>query len=131
MVLKTVAAAFLVLSFLVAGNPGLAHVGMDDMTMHESMPGCSLMGMGAVCQMNPLEHIGMWQSLFTFYPKIDDLLTLLFSLLALAFGVAWLSWLPRRIPKTGIGHRIRQLLLVPSHPLQELFSNGILHPKLF
>ena len=131
MVLKTAAALLLVLGFFVAGNSGLAHIGMDDMAMHEAMPGCSLMGMSAVCQMNPLEHIGMWQNLFAFLPKIEDLFALLFSLFALVLGMSWLSWLPRRIPKTGIGHRIRQDYIALSHPLQELFSSGILNPKLF
>lgn len=131
MVLKTAAVALLVVGFVVAGNSGLVHLGMNDMVMSETMPGCSLMGMSAVCQMSPLEHLGMWQNLFTFLPKVEDLFAPLILLLTLALGVTWFSWLPRRILKTDVRYRIRHGYVPPLRPLQELFSSGILHSKAF
>ena len=131
MSLKTVAMVLLIFGFIVAGNPSLVHANMDGMATNEEMPGCPLMGMNTICQMSPLEHLGMWQNLFAFLPKVEDLLTFLFSLLVFALGVAWFSWLPRGIPKTTRGNCIRQDRIPPFRALQELFSSGILHPKLF
>ncbi len=131
MVLKTAVVALLVVGFVVAGNPSIVHIGMDDMMMPETMPGCPLMGMSAVCQMSPLEHLGMWQNLFTFLPKVEDLFAALIVFLTLALGATWFSWLPRRIPKTDVRYRIRHGYVPPHRSLQELFSSGILHSKAF
>ena len=128
---KLVTVGLLLVGFLVAGNPGLLHVSTDDTMLHESMPGCSLMGMTAICQMNPLEHIGMWQGLLAFLPQTQDLLALLLSLLVLAFGLSWLRLLPRSIQRVRLRPYLRKSYVPPSHPLQELFSSGILNSKVF
>lgn len=128
---RLITVGLLLAGFLVAGNPWLLHASTDDMMLHESMPGCSLMGMTAVCQMNPLEHIGMWQSLLTFLPQTQDLLALLLSLLLLTFGFLWLRLLPKSIQRVRLRQYLQKNYIPPSHPLQELFSSGILHSKAF
>lgn len=131
MVLKTAALALLIAGSVVVGGSGITHLGMDGMAMHETMPGCPLMGMSTICQMNPLQHLGMWQNLFAFVPTAESLLALLLSLVAAALGLRLFSRILILISKI----RLRQLLPreydPPPRLLQELFSSGILNPKLF
>lgn len=85
----------------------------------------------SICQMNPLEHIKEWQSMFTMLPA-ENLLSFIFVL----FALLAISKFP---------HWDKLLKLKPSHlflynnalyqrifnPLQEAYSRGILNPKLF
>lgn len=128
---KVAAIALLILGFVVAGNPSFVHAGMDTMTPDESMPGCPLMGMSAVCQMNPLEHLGMWQNLFTFLPHTETLLPLLISLAAGALGFSWLFRFLQTAPVDNLRRHLPRSYAPPPPLLQELFSNGILHSKAF
>lgn len=125
-------AAFLVMSL------GVPHFGMAmpmDMDEHGNMPmtDCYMPGMATICNMSPLEHIASWQGMFTSLPTQGFAMTLLFLLIATVIGFVWIRQIhsPPQELKT-FSRFLRQQEYVPLHsPLQELFSNGILNPKLF
>lgn len=120
------------LLFLGAMFGGLFHMTMS-MDMTGNMIGCPYMTHEEVlCSMSVFDHIGSWQSAFS---AVIPSLTLLLS--ALVAAVLILSVAPNLLLK----HKFREPPLsrellhrtysYSSRPLQELFSNGILHPKLF
>jgi hypothetical protein len=97
------------------------------------MSDCPFMPGMSVCPMTPFEHASTMQGLFTSIPVQQDAFTLI---LAAAFvAVVGLTWLKQffipleRARSSGYFYRYRD----PSIPrkLQELFSQGILNPKLF
>jgi len=104
------------------------------MTMDGSMSDCPYMSHEAVlCPMNLLDHIDAWKAAFiSIAPTLFTLAGLLIS------AIVVVSVAPNLLRKVRLW-----LLKVPIHrhpaqfarfivrPLQELFSNGILHPKLF
>ena len=122
--------------FLFASFLGVAQADMV-MDPDEQMPSnCPFMlGMATLCQMNPLEHVAAWQSMFTAIPNLSDVLTLLF-LLTLALGATLLihanwSTAPSQtsLSQPSFAYYKRYIPIVSS--LQEELSNGILHPKFF
>jgi ABC-type phosphate transport system permease subunit len=86
-----------------------------------------------LCAMNFNEHAGAWKSLF--FTLIPTAFTLLLSLGVVVFVTS--------APPHLLRKRLLHLILIHCHPLkrtiytymirpyQELFSSGILHPKLF
>lgn len=103
------------------------------MEMTGSMSGCPFMGHEeTLCSMSVVDHIGAWKS--AFLATIPGL-TLLLSALAAAvviFTVAPNLLLKQRYRVPIIPKEIVERVYTFSHrPLQELFSRGILHPKLF
>jgi hypothetical protein len=121
-------------AFLFLGVFGMPHamtMGSDG-TM--AMSNCPFMsGQAVVCNMNPLEHIAAWQSMFTttFQQNSSTLILLLLAALALA-----LVWTRTRWPSPArslqpIFSIIRRENYLPPPLLQELFSSGILNPKVF
>jgi hypothetical protein len=124
------------MAFLSLGIFGMSHSTMSmepDGSM--TMTNCPLMtGQAVVCNMNPLEHIAAWQNMFTttLQQNGSDVLTLL--LVALALTLIWARSLWPRLkqdlqPRFSIIWHRKEIL--PPSLLQELFSNGILNPKLF
>lgn len=93
----------------------------------------SLANTEVLCAMNLNEHVGAWKAVFT------NLIPSVFILL-LSLGVTILvaSTAPNLL-KRRLLYRIpirwsqlqHQTYTYSVRPLQELFSNGILHPKLF
>lgn len=125
-----------VLIFVFVGFLGFSYT---DMAMGQdgqmSPPGCFMPGMTtSLCQMGPLEHVAAWQDMFTAVPSQLDSLTLILLLSAvLVFGLL----LRRRaiyllIPSDFQSRPVYQRAdTAPFNPFQELFSDGILHPKIF
>jgi len=110
----------------------LFHMSMG-MDMSGGMTDCPFMEHGEViCQMNLADHIGAWKSAFL---SVVPTLTLLLAVASIAIFVA--SVAPNLLQKTRYLQPTLYCWLRPrtytfSHrPLQELFSIGILHPKLF
>jgi len=110
----------------------LFHMSMG-MDMSGGMTDCPFMEHGEViCQMNLTDHIGAWKSAFL---SVVPALTLLLAVAGVAIFVA--SVAPNLLQKTrylqsSIHKRFRPRTYTFSYrPLQELFSDGILHPKLF
>jgi len=100
-----------------------------------SSSGCFMPGMTAsLCQMSPLEHIAVWQDMFTAVSNQLDGLALILLLIATLVGGLVLI---RRAAYLTITadfqfHPVyRAADTIPLNPLQELFSNGILHSKVF
>lgn len=137
---------FGVIAFFFAGFLATAHADMgmydpmpmlSDVTPTAPMQGCLLSGVlhtNTPCRMNPLEHIAGWQNMLSALPAQKSFflfLALFFFALALyaagkIFGV----------PRTQSAHRAVFRGRFFDHatfarPLQEAFSNGILHPKIF
>lgn len=98
---------------------------------------CFMPGMTeALCQMDPLEHIASWQSMFTAIPNQGDVVLLLLALLALALGALFIRSFrniplpqPPAVLQTPFLYYKRHIPII--HPLQEALSSGILHPKIF
>lgn len=103
------------------------------MEMTGSMSGCPFMGHEeTICSMSVVDHIGAWKS--AFLATIPGF-TLLLSALAAAvviFTVAPNLLLKQRFRVPVISKEVVERVYTFSYrPLQELFSSGILHPKLF
>lgn len=87
----------------------------------------------AMCQMNPLEHIEEWQSMFTMIPSqnLISIFFVLFALIILSKLKFWnrfsISGLPLIIPSSRYSFINFQIF----NPLKEAFSRGILNPKIF
>ena len=123
--------ALAVVAFLLGGTFNLAHASMS---MEDGqMSGCpSMLGMSAICTMSPLEHIAAWQSTFTSLPSEQNSFFALLLLLVVAFSFVLLKRIfgpPKHSVQECPTFSSRADLRVPI--FQELFSNGILHPKLF
>lgn len=90
------------------------------------MPGCPLMpAQAVVCTMTALDHIVAWQGMVTAVPQAAFLL-----LAALAFLVAWPRLVLTLHPSWGEERFASREETPPIPLLQELFSRGILNPKL-
>ena len=110
----------------------LFHMSMG-MDMSGTMTDCPFMSHEeTICPMNLADHIGAWKSAFmSVLPSLTLLLAMAGSALLLATiapnllkPIRYLSPLPLR--------NINQKTYTFSHRKhQELFSNGILHPKLY
>lgn len=125
-----VAAALLV--FLIFGTAGAMHFGMN-MGADGNMAPCPFSGEGAICTMNPLEHIAAWQSAFTTTVQNERDLTLLLVGLVLLFTAGfWRQLFTKRDLRTlQRWHSVLREEFNILDPLQEAFSSGILHPKVF
>lgn len=123
------------IAFLLIGFFGLFHSSMPmggDGNMTTS--NCPFMsGQAVVCNMDPLEHIAAWQSMFTSIPSQtgSTLILMLLAALALAFLCTHLRRPPIDRTYTPSRFFVRRDYIPPASPLQELFSSGILNPKLF
>lgn len=103
------------------------------MSMSGDSSGCPFMSHDEVlCSMNTLDHIYAWKSAFTSIAPS-------FTLLLLSLGAMVIVFV--NIPNLLSRQRYRYLIIkrllrertytFSYRPLQELFSNGILNPKLF
>ena len=96
--------------------------------------GCLFNGQTEVCAMNFLEHIALWQGMFTILPQNTGLLDLLILAFVLIAVVAF--WNPLTEFSELVASRWRlyikqnpQIRLF--NPLIEEFSQGILNPKIY
>jgi hypothetical protein len=130
MLLSAVIIALLIAAF------GLPHFGMS-MTMDMDENGnmsmdCYMPGMTAVCNMTPLEHVADWQSMFTSILSQNISILLLLAMLAAIVGFIWTRHTHSPPQKLHVSSRFIRREYIPHHTsLQELLSNGILHPKVF
>ena len=120
------------LLFLGAMFGGLFHMTMG-MDMTGNMSDCPFMTHEEVlCSMSVFDHLSSWQT--SFLAIIPSLLLLLSALVAavLVFSVAPNLLSKQKFRELSLSrvvlHRIYSYFY---RPLQELFSSGILHPKLF
>jgi hypothetical protein len=110
----------------------LFHMSMG-MDMSGGMTDCPFMSHEEViCPMNLADHIGAWKSVFL---SVVPSLTLLLAVAGMAVFVAAVAPNLLRKIQYALSPLQRWLELrtytFSYRPLQELFSNGILHPKLY
>lgn len=123
--------SFGLVAFLLLGGFNFSHAGMTT-GMDGQMSDCPFTPGVSICEMNPLEMIAASQSLLTTLPQQKDLFSVLMLLIAAAFLLLVL-WKPP-VPRQRMALRIftpRRDYTPFSNPLQELFSSGILNPKLY
>lgn len=109
--------------------------GMPGMTTNADghMSNCPLMGVAALCNMSPLEHIAAWQNIFAALPfkKAAALASLL---LLVSFTIFFLRdfWDTSRLQSVAVHRqRFRRRARNVHDEIQEAFSDGILNPKVF
>ena len=124
-------------AFLLFGVFGLSHFAMPmtvDADGHMVSTDCFLPGVATLCDMSALGHLATWKNAFSILPlSLSTLLLILCILASLVFFVR----LSRR--ESLIFQHTQELRLydearlldVPLAVFQELFSAGILNPKLF
>jgi hypothetical protein len=110
----------------------LFHMSMG-MDMSGGMTDCPFMSHEEViCQMNLADHIGAWKSVFL---SVVPTITLLLAVAGVAVFIASIAPnLLRKIhyasPPLCRGLQTKTYTF-SYRPLQELFSSGVLHPKLY
>ena len=113
---------------------GAVSTGM--MMQDGTMQNCPFMGVTALCNMNLLEHLTAWQSMFNAIPASIASVFLLLSLLALVFlaygRVRELFY--ESIDSLAVLVQLyarRSLAFAYANSLQQAFSDGILNPKVY
>ena len=121
------------LAFLSWSLVGPMHIFGMQMDGHNQTSKCVFDGLTGTCMMNPLEHIALWQSLFDVVP-VEIVAASLLSL-TLVF-VVFLGKL--RLNDLSRSEFARQKFYVRLRRnsslfdfLEQVFSQGILNPKLF
>jgi hypothetical protein len=136
-VLKKIQKIILIVTLTVLffiGSLGAFHLGMNMEHNGQMSSTCLMPGMTTMCQMDPLEHIISWQRMVAVAPNQNNILLALIQLLALIFGS--LYFFSRSNTTLSTKYFTRSLLsyqrkYIPiSNYLQELFANGIIHPKI-
>lgn len=106
-------------------------IGMNVMNHVDKMEHevCPLMSMPQFCQMNSLEHLTQWQNLFsTILTENAFLLSSLFIVFLLVSRHLFFDDLLRQ---KSFAYRAHHRRIFFDLRFQELFSSGILNPKLF
>lgn len=118
----------LILAFLVIGNAGMVSTGME---MHEGqMQNCPFMGITAICNMNPIEHMAAWQSLFAAIAPQLTIIGLLLLLSLLLIRRILHDFLKRRpLIKRSSFYYSREVEVFDN--LRLAFARGLIHPKIF
>lgn len=110
---------------------------MSGMTANESgdMAGCIFTGKTMLCKMSVVEHISLWQNMFTAIPR--ESLTLL-ALLVLSMAAIFVIKDVLAPLRSSKDETLEKRLYLREHPdlllfnpLKEAFSQGILNPKIY
>lgn len=113
--------------FLGAGYAGMSQNATGQMSA------CPSMSVVKLCEMSWLAHMDKWQGLFSALPEREDVAFL--ALILLGFSLTLLSLRSRDVGGAYAitSHMLRSRVAhVPVRSyLQEAFSRGILHPKIF
>jgi len=103
------------------------------MEMRGGMSNCPFMAhKEVICPMDLADHIGMWKNVFmATIPPLELLLVVVAAIVFVATAAPHLL-VPRGIPILLFFKRLRERIYTYTYrPMQDLFSNGILNPKLF
>lgn len=124
-----------IVAFLLVGFFGVGLMEIHMGSLEQEMSGCPVMGITIICQMNPLEHIAAWQSMFvSVLPKgAFGTLALLLAFLLFVFSTksSLGVHLFARLSDQKIIRISKRVISIIRNPLAEAFSNGILNPKIF
>lgn len=122
-------AGFVLIVFALAAFSGMG-VFLAAGTRDGAMLSCPFSHGSAICAMNAFEHIAAWKTLFAGLPQKS---AALLAILIFAFAAAFFA--PRRespADKSLIAFRRFFLIFRPVfNYLREIFSRGILHPKIY
>lgn len=129
--MKTITSTIL-LFLLGAMGVSLFHMSMN-MNMAGSMSDCPF---GAheeiICPMNVSEHTGAWKSAFLAVTPVVAFLLACVGAVVFVVSVAPHLSASKQKPIPISQKQLREWTYAFSYrPLQELFSSGVLHPKLF
>lgn len=108
-----------------------------DMPMNEDggMEGCIFMGKTMFCKMSVIEHIALWQSMFTAVPQKSAMFLVLSILLIVVIFITKNILAPPRLFKRYAPAYKLYLTEHPNlplcNPLKTAFSRGILNPKIY
>lgn len=135
---KKLAVPLLVLgffAFITLSVFGLGHMSGMEANKDGNMEGCIFTGKTMLCKMGIVEHISLWQGMFTAMPqKGVTLLALLILLVAVIFVTKNILAPPRLSNGEVLTRRLylkEHLDLPLFNPLKEAFSQGILNPKIY
>lgn len=123
--------SIIIATFLLVGAIGVAYSGTMMGHGMGDMVGCPLMGHdAAVCGMNPLEHLSIWQSMFAAIP-VQSAVMLLMLLLALFFmsRLNRYRWLLH--PSLQPVYISYDPEIATHDPLRRFIASGLMHPKIF
>lgn len=122
--------AFVTLSIL-----GLGHMNGMETNKDGNMEGCIFTGKTMLCKMDVVEHISLWQSIFTAMPQENLTLFALLILLAVVIFITKNIFAPSRLFRSETSTDRLYLKERPDfsffNPLKEAFSQGILNPKIY
>lgn len=124
------------LSFATLSLFGLGHFGGMETNKDGNMDGCVFTGKTMLCKMSVVEHISLWQSMFTAMPQESLMLVVLMALLITAVAlITKNTFAPPHLSKNDIAIGRLYLKEHPDlsffNPLKEAFSQGILNPKIY
>ena len=122
-----------ILAILIVPSFGLIHFNMQmGMDGNMSVANCPFMVGTSLCSMTPLEHISIWQNIFTTLPHQNTILQILlaFSVFALFFILFRQVFSPPQNYFYLNRNKYRRYTF-PANFLQVAFSRGILNPKTF
>lgn len=129
--MKRILMSAFIVGFLLINAVGVSYSGTMMGHGEIGMADCPLMGYSAaVCNMNPLEHVSMWQTMFAAIPVQSAVFALLL-LLAFFFFTRFreLLWLFHSSPQPI---RIFYDPEIGTHdPLRLFMARGLMHPKIF
>lgn len=111
---------------------GAGYAGMPQNAAGQ-MEACPSMGVVALCEMSPFTHMAKWQGLFSALPETEGASFLALVLLGLSVILLWVRARGSGSACAVLSYALRSRIIhVPVRSyLQEAFSNGILHPKIF
>lgn len=124
-------------SFMLVGILGILLFSIPQMSMDMRVSGgninCPFGGHStAICQMNPMEHIQEWQGIFTILPiQNTSLLFTFFAFLVISKLKFRNRFLILEAPLVILGSLYSLISFQIFDSLEELFSSGILNPKVF
>lgn len=127
--------ALWLVAFLTFGFMSISHTVLNMGSDGMALSNCLFMSNQAtVCDMSPLEHIAAWQSMVTIAPLQNDLGLLMALLIALTLALVWTTHYlqeSEQRPRVRFSDYVRRENYPPPSLYQDLFSDGILNPKLF
>lgn len=129
------------IAFLLVGVAGVAYSGMMMPVLHGlgeggdhgdmGMTPCPLMGqLSAVCNMNPLAHVGMWQNMFAAIP-VQSAVLLLLLLLGLFFSPRLKEYVWLLYPSPQPVYISYDSEVTAHDSLRRFIARGLMHPKIF
>lgn len=137
MTFQKLAISFFVLgfsAFVILSIFGLGHMNGMEANKDGNMEGCIFTGKTMLCKMGIVEHISLWQSMFTAVPQ-ENLMFMALLILLVAIIFITKNILATRLSRNEALTKRRYLREHPDfllfNPLKEAFSQGILNPKIY